>query len=233
MALSRDKQSSLRKYYISKLTVARNCSSLFLNPRPTGGPISSPPLSFSCDIFQTNAGITTKLAVPSLPTFLHHCVKILKSRVLQFGHKWRQSDVMFPPISTENKGLRESATRCSFRAKIDCLIRNDVELVGLQNCYLGFYFFLKFRKFSKILNIYFSFSKISPSKSKFSKNRTICWRAIADEYVHKISSRYIQKWLEIWHKTCQKQALFTSFSGLYRDFPNFIFWPILTLQKVF
>ena len=39
---------------------------------------------------------------------------------------------------------------------------------------------------------------------------------------------------EIWHKTCQKQSLFSFhvISGLYRDFPNFIFLPILTLQKV-
>ena len=34
----------------------------------------------------------------------------------------------------------------SFKATINCLIRNDGELVGLQNCYLGF---SKFSKFSK------------------------------------------------------------------------------------
>ena len=45
----------------------------FFNPRPTGGGglFRAPPLSFSCDIFQTNAGVTTKLAVPSLPSILH------------------------------------------------------------------------------------------------------------------------------------------------------------------
>ena len=37
---------------------------------------------------------------------------------------------------------------------------------------------------------------------------------MADEKVYKISSLYLQKMAEIWHKTCQKQALFTSF----RDF---------------
>ena len=36
-----------------------------------GGGLFRAPLSFSCDIFQTNAGITTKLAEPSLPTILH------------------------------------------------------------------------------------------------------------------------------------------------------------------
>ena len=32
-----------------------------------------------------------------------------------------------------------------------------------------------------------------------------------DEYVNKISSQYLKKMAEIWHKTYQKQALFTSF----------------------
>ena len=40
------------------------------------------------------------------------------------------------------------------------------------------------------------------------------------------------KMAEIYHKTCQKQALFTSFSDLTVIF-RFFFWPILTLQKVF
>ena len=30
-----------------------------------------------------------------------------------------------------------------------------------------------------------------------------------------------------------KTGTFHVISGLYRDFPNFVFWPILTLQKVF
>ena len=47
-----------------------------VNPRPTGGGgYFEPPLSFSCDIFKTSAGITAKLAVPSLPTFLHIVLK--------------------------------------------------------------------------------------------------------------------------------------------------------------
>ena len=36
---------------------------------------------------------------------------------------------------------------------------------------------------------------------------------MTDKYVYKISSRYLQKIAEIWHKTCQTQALFTSFRG--------------------
>ena len=38
---------------------------------------------------------------------------------------------------------------CSFKATINWLICNDVEWVGLQKCYLGFYFLWKKWKFSK------------------------------------------------------------------------------------
>ena len=55
---------------------------------------------------------------------------------------------------------------------------------------------------------------------------------MADEYLYKISSRYIQKWLRYDIKDV-KTGTFHVISGLYRDFPNFPFWPILTLQKVF
>ena len=55
---------------------------------------------------------------------------------------------------------------------------------------------------------------------------------MADEYVHKNSSRYLQKWLRYDIKHV-KRGTFHVISGLYRDFPNFIFLPILTLQKVF
>ena len=45
--------------------------------------------------------------------------------------EWRH----VPPISSENKGLRESPPQrhgCSFKATINFLIWNDVELVGLK-----------------------------------------------------------------------------------------------------
>ena len=45
---------------------------------------------------------------------------------------------------------------------------------------------------------------------------------MTDEYVYKISSRYLQKWLRYNMKRV-----------IYRDLPNFIFWPILMFQKVF
>ena len=46
-----------------------------LTRAPLGGGLFRAPLSFSCDIFLTDAGITAKLAVPSLPTFLHIVLK--------------------------------------------------------------------------------------------------------------------------------------------------------------
>ena len=104
---------------------------------------------------------------------------------------------------------------CSFKATINFLIWNDVELVGLQNCYLWFCKFGKFLKIFKIFDNFFSFSKFYPSKSKFSTKKTDnmlegngWW--ICVQNFKSISS----KMAEIWHKTCQKQALFTSF----RDF---------------
>ena len=103
---------------------------------------------------------------------------------------------------------------CSFKATINFLIWNDVQLVGLQNCYLGFGKFWKFLKMFKIFNNCFSFSKFSPSKSKFSKKTDNMLEGngswICVQNFKSISS----KMAEIWHKTCQKQALFTSF----RDF---------------
>ena len=101
------------------------------------------------------------------PNNLTHGVKILKSRVLYFGHKWRQSDVMFRRFRPK---IRVYGNRChggSFKATINCLIWNDVELVGLQNCYVGL---SKFRKFPKISKKNFSFFfKISTLKIKIFK----------------------------------------------------------------
>ena len=104
--------------------------------------------------------------------------------------------------------------RCSFKATINWLIWNDVELVGLKNCYLGFWKCWKFPKISKIFNIFFFFFKNFPLKIKiFKKTYNMLegnsWWICAQNF-KSISS----KMAEIWHKTCQKQALFTSF----RDF---------------
>ena len=102
---------------------------------------------------------------------------------------------------------------CSFKATINFLIWNDVELVGLQNCYLEFWNFENFLKFPKCSTFFFFF-KIVPLKIKIFPKPYIMlegngWWICAQNF-KSISS----KMAEIWHKTCQKQALFTSF----RDF---------------
>ena len=102
---------------------------------------------------------------------------------------------------------------CSFKATINFLIWNDVELVGLQNCYLGLWKFWKFLKISKFSTI-FSFSNFPPQNQFFFKKPDNMLEGngwwICVQNFKSISS----KMAEIWHKTCQKQALFTSF----RDF---------------
>ena len=119
-----------------------------------------------------------------------------------------------PPISSENKVYGNRRHGCSFKATINFLIWNDVELVGLQNWYLGFWKFWKFIKIFKIFDNFFSFSKLCPSKSKISKkpDNMLEWNGwwIC---VQNFKSIFL-KMAEIWHKTCQKQVLFTSF----RDF---------------
>ena len=103
---------------------------------------------------------------------------------------------------------------CSFKATINFLIWNDVELVGLQYCYLGFWKVWKFPKISKIFNNFFFFFKIFPLKIKIFKKPYNMLEGnglwICAQNFKSISS----KMAEIWHKTCQKPALFTSF----RDF---------------
>ena len=89
------------------------------------------------------------------------------------ANKMRQSDVMFRRFRAKLRVYGNHRHGCSFKATINFLILNDVELVGLQNCCLGFWKFWKFLKIFKIFDNFFCFSKFSPSKSKFSKNRTI------------------------------------------------------------
>ena len=102
---------------------------------------------------------------------------------------------------------------CSFKASINFLIWNDVELVGLQNCYLGFKILKIPQNFPNFRQFFFFF-KIFPLKIKIFKKPVKMlegngWWVCVQNF-KSISS----KMAEIWHKTCQKQALFTSF----RDF---------------
>ena len=106
---------------------------------------------------------------------------------------------------------------CSFKATINWLIWNDVELVGVQNCYLGFSKFWKFRKFSEKCSI-FLFETVSP-KSKL-KKRNIWEREMSHEYVYKILSRYLKKWLRYNIKHVKNRH----FSRHFGTLPCMIFW---------
>ena len=120
--------------------------------------------------------------------------------------------------------------RCSFKATINCLIWNDVKLVGLQNCYLGFSKCWKFPKISQIFNIFFSFSKFSPSKSKFFKKPYNMlegngWWICAQNF-KLISS----KMAEIWHKTCENRH-FSRHFGTLPWFSEFYFFTDFDASK--
>ena len=103
---------------------------------------------------------------------------------------------------------------CSFKATINLLIWNDVELVGLQNCYLGILKIWKIPQNFQNVRQFFFFFKIFPLKINIFKKPDNMLEGngwwICVQNFKSISS----KMAEIWHKTCQKQALFTSF----RDF---------------
>ena len=122
---------------------------------------------------------------------------------------------------------------CSFKATINCFIWNDVEFLGLQNCYLGFSKFWKFLKISKIFNIFFSFSKFSPLKIKIFKKpynmlEVNGWWICVQNF-KLISSEMA----EIWHETCQKQALFTSFRDFTEIFRILFFYKFWRFKKCF
>ena len=111
---------------------------------------------------------------------------------------------------------------CSFKATFNWLIWNDVELRGLQTCYSGCSKFWTFRNISKIFNIFFLFQNCY-LKNNFVFKKTYYmlegngW-LICVQNVKSISS----KMAEILHKTCKKVTSHV-ISGLYRDFPNFLF----------
>ena len=118
---------------------------------------------------------------------------------------------------------------CSFTATINWLTWKNEELVGLQNCYLGF---SKFWKFLFFLNVQF-FIFITVPKSKFQKKTynmlegNVSW--ICVQNFKSISS----KMAKIWHKICQKQSLFTSFWDLTVIFLVLFFDRFWCLKKCF
>ena len=122
---------------------------------------------------------------------------------------------------------------CSFKATINFLIWNDVELVGLQNCNLRFWKIWKFLKMFKMFNNFFFFFKIFPFKIKiFKKPENMLegndWWICVQNF-KSISS----KMAEIWHKICQKQALFTSFRDFTVIFRILFFYRFCCFKKCF
>ena len=131
----------------------------------TGGIISSPPLVFLRYLLN-QCRYHHQTCCTLSPNHFTHCVKILKYSVSYFGHKWRQSDVMFRRFRPKIRVYGNRRHGCSFKATINVLIWNDEKLVGLQNCYLRYWKFWKFPKISKIFSIFFQKKKI-PSKQNF------------------------------------------------------------------
>ena len=69
----------------------------------------------------------------------------------------------------------------SFKATINFLIRNDVELVGLQNCNLRFWKFWKFLKCFKIFNNFFLFQNFPPQNQNFQKTvQHVRWQCLVN-----------------------------------------------------
>ena len=55
---------------------------------------------------------------------------------------------------------------------------------------------------------------------------------MADKNVYTILSRQLQKWLRYDIKHVKNRHFSPNFGTSYRNFPNFIFGPILTLQNM-
>ena len=122
--------------------------------------------------------------------------------------------------------------RCSFKVTINFLIWNDVELVGLQNYDLVFWKLWKFLKIFKIFDNFFLFQNFPPQNQNFQKPDNMLegngwW--ISVQNFKSISL----KMAEIWHKTCQKQALFTSFRDLTVIFRILFFDRFWCFKKCF
>ena len=136
--------------------------------------------------------------------------------------EWRH----VPPIWTNNKGLQETPPRAQFLSYDQLSYSIYVELVVLQNCYLGFVKFWKFRKKIKKKSSKFYISETFPLKNKIFKKACNMldgngWWICVQNF-KSISS----KMAELWHKTCWKQPNLPIYA-------IFIFWPILIFQKVF
>ena len=84
---------------------------------------------------------------------------------------------------------------------------------GVTKCYLRFWTFWQFPKISQIFHFFYFFSKFPPQNTNFQK--TVQY--VRGQWLMNMCTKFqvdFFKMAEIWHKTCQKQALYTSF----RDF---------------
>ena len=111
---------------------------------------------------------------------------------------------------------------CSFKVTINFLIWNDVKLVGLQNCYLGFWKIWKFLKIFKIFDNFFYFSKFPPQNQNFQKTG----QYVRGQWLMNMCTKFqVDIFKNGWDMTenMSKTGTFHVISGLYRDFPNYIF----------
>ena len=121
--------------------------------------------------------------------------------------EWRH----VPPISSENKGLRESPPRVQFESYNQFSYMKWRRISGATKLLSRIWKLLKISQNFQNFRQFFSFFKISPLKIKIFKK---------PDYMLEGNSWWIcvqnfklisLKMAEIWHTTCQKQALFTSF----------------------
>ena len=119
---------------------------------------------------------------------------------------------------------------CNFKDTINWLIWNDVELVGLQNCYLGLPKFWKISKISKNAQ-FFLFSSQFPPNQNFQKTVTyVRGQCHKNRYVYKISSLYLPKWLRYNIKHV-KNRRFSRYFGTLPWFSEFCFLTDFDVSK--
>ena len=115
-------QSQFKKIILSETPCRYGTCYLTRAPLVGGGAISSPPLIFLRYLLNQCRYHHQTCSTLSPPNIFTHCVKILKSRVSWFGHKWRQSDVMFRRFRPKIRVYGNRRHECSFKATINFLI---------------------------------------------------------------------------------------------------------------
>ena len=105
--------------------VSKKC---FFLPKPHWGDILSPRLVFLRYLLN-QCRYDHQTCSTLSPNKFAYCVKILKSRISWFVHKWRQSDVIFRRFRPKIRVYGNHRHGCGFKAMIiDLGIRIDAEL---------------------------------------------------------------------------------------------------------